>query len=1110
MRVLNKIVDNGTIVGYQIEDGTFTLPMCKKALYLDMYINPLIQAGYKYYGYDADMIEDPDGTPISEHTAIDRSEVDELEWAASIDMASSSALSDAEASKYYTYKEETAIKFKTEDSYAINTREEFIAYLNQIETTFFGVNYVADNRPINSFVNPNALFTVDELIEHPEYKRYFDIMTKRHRIRNYGTYLNLIDWLCEQGVLATNTPTMAEFLAAYYAWGPEGLKDKCVDMKTKLNVDGIFQFMKDPLSSQSAESYVFGNRNEKVAIIDSSNGLHFLKVHENYCDITDVSDFKRARVILSSNNQLLSVRRSDNVGKKYQAVGGALYSDVSDRLYITLISESGYTYCYKVAHDKIKLGLAHSDSNGAVYSSSVNFLLASVFPGVVLPIDVINNSVDYYLWNLAVIKSIELIQAKSVKAPVGSTAEYMLNDGMNPIAVIDMISHSINVNKDFTSNKRYALSSNDDDICNALEFYLQDIPDYILSAFNITEEDLENGVESFLELADVDDLRDRREQMMEQKILPGQAGFDDTFKDYFAKYAKDQAMVNQVAQLVGRAAKKYDAVDYYTKLKFVYDCLHGSISVDNFGDGILEDLGASYLLSAECILSVIYAEYGNDVTKEQAEQAILTMDTSNLIDINKIFRVRDNAYKGYMVDFAKYRETRACENTWVWAYCTKVFREISNAPIEQQRPYLMELVVLENKKPDLITRQLMTKCVEDAIQNMGFDEKPYSSYSDLKEWNEKKCAMSSCEWIAAQLFFYIYAGGVKGEPVNGAYNIEMNLYDTRNLKISIPVGVYDFVKRFNVDTHKRYITVYDYCKYEYNPNTICGTFNFCLVNASVDPWHVKPRKGYTIKSYALLPNYYDEKALDNANGAGYYLSACNTREIVVSPLKGLYRNSFIPTSEISETMMYEDEVRACNEPSDLYTFLDTSQYEYIFAYVRRWAMERKKARAMGKKLVSIPLKQDIVYAPLAYSYCTEVPSTVPVYSTDENLNDYDCQKVAEVHAISWRQFVDNTMAIETKQITVKEFSVNDITLQGAIAISDILSGEYQSDIPITITGNYINVKGDTILRIVVSRLTEEQIRQFIDGGILRRVSAGKYFIRAINGDFILETPYDLT
>lgn len=1104
MQINKKIIDNGNIVGYQVEDDSFILPMCKKALYTEMYMNPLIQAGYKYYGYDADLIEDPDGVPISEHDSMSRDDVDELEWAASLDLANSCALSDAQASKYYTFREESAYHFKTEESYQINTREEFIAYLEQTESAFFNVNYAADNRPINFFVNPDVLFTIDELIEHPEYKRYFDIMVKRHHIRNYGTYMQLVEWLNEHGVLESKNPTMGEFLAAYYAWGPEGIKDKCVRVETKLNVDGLFQFMKDPLASTSAEAYVLDNRTNKVAVVDAKEGIHFLKTHESFNDITDISEFKRSRIIINTNNQLFAVRRSSNVGKKYQAITGTSYSDVSDRLYITLISDNGYTYCYKVAHNHIKLGLAHSDSNGSVYNSSNNFSLASAFPGVVLPLDTISSNTDYYLWNLAIVKSVELARAKSHKAPVRSTSEFMLKDGMNPVAVIDMISHSLSKNKEFTCNKRYTLSGSDDDMCNALELYLQDIPDYILSAFNLTEEDLENGIDSFLELADVDDLRDRREQMMDQKIGPGQPGFDETFKDYFAKYAKNQALVSQVSQLVGRTSKKYDAIDYYTKLRFVHDCLHGEISVDNFGDGIVADLGTSYLIAAECMLSVIYAEYGNDVSREVAEQAIAYMDTSDLIDINRIFKVRDNAYKGYMVDFANYRKTRGCSNSWIWAYCTKVFREISNAPIEQQRPYLMELIVLENSKPDKLTRDLMVACVEEAIEKSDFNTDFFYDTGNMATWSEKKCAMQSAEWIAAQLFFYIYAGGVKSQPVDGVYHVLMNMYDTQNLEIDIPEKVYNFVKSYNIDAHRRYITVYDFCKYEYNPNTTTGTFNICLVNANVDPWHVKPKKGYVIHSYSLLPNYYDQVSLDKANGEGFYQNAYSLKAISVSPLKGLYRDKFIPTSELTEIMAYEDEVRNCNDPELLYEFLSPEQHEYIFAYIRRWAMERKKAQNEGKRLVSIPLKQDIVYAPMAYSFCDEVPSTSPVYSDDFTLDDKACQTVVDVRPVSWRQFFNTNTAIETKQVSIKEFTVSDINIDEAIAMQDILSGDYCSDIPVTVTGNYLNVKGDTLFRMVVTKLSPEQIEQFVQGGVLRRISKNKYFIRAINGDFVLE------
>jgi hypothetical protein len=563
-------------------------------------------------------------------------------------------------------------------------------------------------------------------------------------------------------------------------------------------------------------------------------------------------------------------------------------------------------------------------------------------------------------------------------------------------------------------------------------------------------------------------------------------------------------MLSQVSQLMGRTNKKYDAADYYTKLLFVHDCLYGNISIDAFGDGIMDDLRVSYIPIVECIISTVYAEYGSNVTLSQAEELIANIESSDLIDIKSIITTRDNAYNGYLVDFAKYRENRASANTWAWAYCTKVFREISNAPIEKQRPYLMELVVVDNGKNDMKIRRLMHAVVKDAVAAAEFSAKPLSNFGEISNWSEKRCAEASIDYVAAQLFFFIYAGGVRTEPIDGNYQVTVNMYDSRNLIIKVPVDVYNFVRSFNKDTHKKYMTVYDYCKYEYNPNTVTGTFIICAVNVNVDPWHVKPKKGYSVKTYPLLPNYYEQNALDKANGAGFYQNAYDSHAICVNPLKLSYRDNFLPSSDIDEILMYEELVRGYSDVEDLYPYLDRSEHEYIFAYVRRWALERKKANAMGKKLISIPLKQDIVYSPLAYSYCEEAPITEPVYSNDTTVDDRKCQNAIDVANVSWKNFLNSNLAIETKQVSLKEVSTSNITLEEFQKLRDIIREVQPNNIPIIVTGNYINVKGDTLFRIAVSRLTLQQIMEFANNGILTKIGEKKYFIRAINGDFILE------
>lgn len=1103
MNILSSIKENGVVVGYNIQDGDFVLPMCNRALYTELYIEPLTSAGYKYYSYDANEIEDPTGNLICEMTSVDISEIDETEWAASLDFAETDALPEAQVAKYYTFREEATIQFLQSGNYTIHTREQLIAYLDSLKRAFYGVSYSVDNRPLNYFVHPDALFTIDEINQNKELLQYFDVIFKRHHFRNYQSYQDLIKWLMEQGVLNNPNPSQAEFLKAYYAWGPEGLRDKCVKTELKLNVDGMFYFMKDPLGTSSPEAYVFDNRIKKPAVIDANSRISYLDKSTDLSTISDVHEFGRSSVIVTSNEQIMSIRRAQNTGKRFQVVGNASVSDVSDRYYIGMISESGYNYTYKVSHNKVKIGLSFSDSGNTLISCNNNFSIATLIPSVNIPVFDVRSNDEYFAWNMALLKAANLIESKTVKPGCNSTSEFLIKDGVTPITAINMMAHDVSRKGAFRVNQKYALSQKDDDMTDALELYLKDLPDYLLAAFNLTIEDCENGVESFLELADVDDLMDRRDAMMENRITPGMPGFDETFKDYQTKFAKEYAQVSAARAAIGLTSSMYDAVDYYTKLKFVSDCLHGAMTVNNFGDGKLSDMGASLMTAAEIMMSAVIAYYGG-ITEDAIEE-LKHMESSDLIDVLSIFKMRDNAHKGYMIDFAEYRKYRACKNTWIWAYCTKVFREISNAPIEQQRPYLMEMVCLENSKPDVMLRDLMTECVRLSMEKANFDEKVYGKDDTMINWSDKICASHSTEWIAARLFFFIYAGGVKTEPVDGAYIIPIHLYDDVNLEVSVPVDVYNFIKTFNADSHRKYMTVYDYCKYEYNPNTAQGTFNICLVNADVDPWHVKPKKGYSIKTYNLMANYQKADALNQANGEGWYEQASESKAICVSPLKESYKVSFLPTSEFAETQLAEMEVRNAAEPEDLNGFLSADVFEFIFAYVRRWALEKKRAMALGKRLVSIPLKQDIVYGAMAPLYCTEIPPTTPVY-TDAYIDDRAAYTDINIGKISWKDFVGNsTIAIEMKHCSFEPFVVNKFTVDELANIRDIIVDANNVGSGVHVSGNFINFATDTdTFRLLATNLGDQQIADLVEAGIIRPISDKKYFLCALNGNYVLE------
>ena len=1111
MKITNKIMDQGRMVGVMINDADYSLPMCNRALYLENYIAPLTEDGYKYYSYSADEIEMPGGSSIIDLPAIDLAEIDEVEWLASIELANAEALTDSEASKYYSYKQRSVIAWKEPVTYMINTRSELIEYLLTTERSWSGITYGLDNRPINAITNPEALFTVDELIEHPELKSFLNIIQKRHIFRNYDAYLDTVKFLLDTGALTNPNPSMAEFISAYYAWGPEGIKDICTSSEMKLSVDGSFEWVDDNLTSTDAERRVFANRTKKMGFYTEDSKINYLKHHIDISEITDYKEFERARLCVDSNDILMRLRRADFKGKRLYPLNAMYFSDVSDRLYITLQSESGFAYQYKVSHDKVRFGLRHGQGTAEIFLSSYNFCVASIVPGVTIELENITDANDYFLWNKALFKAILILDARTEKAPSLSTSEFLLKDGVSPVTMINYMTKMVSRYPNFRVHEKVYLRDGSNPITNALDLYIGGVPEEILQAFQLTYEDIEGDINNFIDMADTDDLEDRRELMLRDALTDKDEGFDPTFFDWHAKYAKTIEDSGMRKMYLDNARNRTDAIDFYTKVKFVRDCIAGNLSIGNMGEGRLSDIGASYKTIAEVLMTALYAVCGDAPTRERGSMFIEELGTSDALDLDVVFRKRNNAYNGYLADFAEYRSCRASKTTWLWAYCSRVFREISNAPIEQQRPYLMELIGLDTKR-DLPIRELATAIITMAIKEAGFSDSPLDKFDDrLANKSMLSCALSSAEFLAAKLVFHVIAGGIKSEPVDGNYEVNMDLDENITLKVKVPVAAYDIFKRIDVNSRRYYITVFDYCKYEYTQfagKSPTGEFFFCLVNAEVDPWHVKPRKGYSIKSYPLLPNYYDQKVLDsNAGIPDYYANGVTNKAIIQTPIITSYNKpNFVPAVDPSnplEMVDAENIAKNATELSELNYVLDYRVQEYIFAYVRRWGLARKMAKEKGKKLYSIPLKQDICLRGLAPLFCDKMPAD-DVVLCDDIADDRFAMFNLETKTTSWRDLTKTTMSIVQHIWIVRPFeAIKDIL--GSGSTSGILVDGNTKMAPINVSGNYLVVHdGEKWNRILVKSLTPEAIKEFVAVGYFTPIGEDKYFIHGVNGDFVVE------
>ena len=466
------------------------------------------------------------------------------------------------------------------------------------------------------------------------------------------------------------------------------------------------------------------------------------------------------------------------------------------------------------------------------------------------------------------------------------------------------------------------------------------------------------------------------------------------------------------------------------------------------------------------------------------------------VNYSNIIRRRDNAAKGCTYDLSVLREARASDRTYSWCYCTKVFREASNRPVNEQRPYMMEIVTLTNdqKSGDAIFRTLATEIVRQSIEKMDLSDEPLVDDDEgfiPGNKSYKECVLDSSWWIGAKLFFMILAGAIKDvDESQEKFNITIDSID-----IEVPMEAYKVIKSFDIASHKKYVTLYDWFTTEYSVYSVnqAGTFNTCLVNAIVDPWHVRPRKGFSIKTYSLLPNFYPESALTKVTSGSFYPDAVSRKEICVQPIRDTYKNMYL--IDYDPVVMAQDikQISETKTSEDLEYYLDDQVDEYVTAYVRRWGLARKEAEAQGKYLLSIPLKQDILFHNIAPYFCDEVPSTEKVMSNipipNISVSDTTVTKL---------RFDDNTVdsIADKHNRNIRKLSPIDVTIDEYKTIINFIDKGEQN---VVIIGSYLVLDDGSKLNLASSsNATLESI-----GDAILKIGENKYIINTMNGIFVI-------
>ncbi len=902
MKVTNKLISAGEHIGYILADEGLDEPeyVLKQGVFSELYLTALIESGYKVFNYNADDIEDVSGQKLID---LPEKEVDlDKNMLNYMNEVALSAMSDVDASKYYSYREELSVKFLDPVSVEISTREDLLLYLDQCAIFINKNGYSPDNRPLNSFVAREALFSCDEIKRGGDICKYLPIIEKRRIFRDVRAYKYLIKWLVDNAKLDMRNLSYVSLIQAYMAWGVDGLKDSCIRIDVKNNVDGAFNTLNDRMRND-----IGWNRTQHIGILDSNLVLYNGK---KSLDISQITEFGREPLILKNDGTLLKYRRNMSTWGSNAIPVGVYEADISNRIYYSLISEEGYPYVFKCTHNRQILY-----SGGFPMSTGIMFQIRSSYVGITYDITRTPNEDTYYLWNMAIAKANDIIKKVVVPIPVSSTFEMIIKEGVSPLSAIKYIAYQIFYNKDkYSSNGYRNFLDQTPFYMRAMEKYCQPLPDELLKSLEMQN----------VSYDDIEDFLIKTEDVPDEII---QSLMSDESKN-----TKGMSPLDKMAD-----ALVFKPLSYLDELRFVQNCLDNQVCIGAMGDGMESDGMSNLVQLAEFIMTCSYYELGKDADANKISAYIADFENRTSINIKSILRVRDKGYKGYLEDLCSLRGTRAYTASY-WMWVNKVYREMSNESADKQRHYMMEVISYKNDKR--VTGQLA-----DAV---------LKSAKDCSE-DVYKLIELSAYYVAARIFYSIIAGALEQDS-QGDYHFEYKFNEDK-LDVVIDRYLYAEVRnKFNPADNIRYISLYEYCNAEYSES---GEFNFMCVNADINPWYVTPKSGMGLKSYNFAVNYQPIEVFNNNSEAWKNkLAECNGKTTyAIGKLNG---DQWV----INKTMDYMTESECPYTEADISSVLQNGIVESVRSYYKRWMFTRKSTKGVGT-LVRMPLKQDIVYGGLA-------------------------------------------------------------------------------------------------------------------------------------------------
>lgn len=1047
---IGKFTKDDKIVAWRISDDGVEYNIAAKAPYHEFYFQSMIDSGYKFHDYNGN-ITTPDGYPLD--SVVESTEyLSDTDLIDLIDAIDVGMLEEREIVQNFDRNVEVQyVEVLNPVDPIIDSREEFVSYLDMcISAKARGIHRFS-NKPVNAIATKESLYTLEEIAANTNDARTKFIRMFDSHIMSSINDLHLLKETYGVKDAMSETEKMVAILKGFFAFGVPGINAKITNIRYDVSPTESYKDLKQSMNNSALLKYgIRRNADYKFYSEDISG--------RDYGTMAGDEDFDSNAYLGGSS--VTSIKPEPI--SAYYTVAAYGYKKAAPRIIVDMLSEDGIKATFIADCNEAHLYRGYEEMLSTL--RMFNYLTVD---NVYIPMSRIVMNGESYIADSVLIRAYisDQIKKSTITPKYPNSFKLMTGIGVSPyyapMYINRMIRDGIDTQTDIANIPEFT----------RLHYFCSDtfrdgFSNYILEKYGTGGEDFfDRPISEQIEMIneEVSNLMAEGKYLVKPEIPEGTMKLASTeYNDWF-----DEFNANEIGNV-----------------NFVLSLLNGEQNIGRMAVGMLLDSNSNDFKNFNIMYGGYVAAKENN-PQLSCQKFLLSEDIiAEYIDLDILFKKRRQTALGCAKDITLFRSDMAFSSNTL-LYITKVFRENGNQDLESvNRHYGFECFAFD-KSPSSRGSQIYN-----------------SIYNQIVDDLQKK-GLSDCMSIAGDASAMIIMGIISSQdeviPIDGICNLpyRTTLQNGIRYEVSVKLGEsYYRPIRSGQMFQRKYTSNYDFCENQFSKaNMKC---DYYCVNASVNPWIVTPRAGFKINEYNLFVNYFKIEELDSNYPASVIDRIKQTGAKVFNCLRETFTsNELFPS--MPSVFSKSEEIRLAQEGF----FLDRRETEDLESYMTRTIHDIRKEKSEGRALKNTYLKSDLemgVFKPYVYIDGTEDDNWYFSEFAPTLTNRHVSAMSPRVLTEDWINGVTTSnlaLTSGSKNVTMERINFSEISLDAKVWNKKLLLGSFSNTANVYISRARINYNGGKYK--IIAELDDTQMAELCSEGIAIQLDSTTYVIKTING-----------